>query len=416
MAWLYVPGLADSNLDSGSPSETPTAPWVTLSGKPSQRPFSWRGWRTRRWIERLYGTMLRPSMAQRGAESWISSLRDTRANRSASQDSGAEQETSGTSGPTSLASSASANPYKCSWRTSADTSGLAFGKLQRSYEEWATTLRRVCLRRRRLVRRTEESDYLRWPASCATDWKNSMPLHRIGGRLLAHEARLWPSVRVGVHGEPSAGARHPRIQDWVTPQQHDGMAGPTPPRRVGRYGTKHGGRDLVDQAQTWLTPNVPNGGRSVPEATVLAKGQTKTGKRTVGLESQTRVWATPTQRDWKDGGDPSVNVPTNSLLGRRAPRSMTNGPESSPIGRICSQPSASKKQNGPDSGYQLGSRLVARRLNPLFVEWLMGLPIGWTDSAPVATASFQSWLHTHTELLWRLCAKIGLREMAEEEA
>ena len=26
-----------------------------------------------------------------------------------------------------------------------------------------------------------------------------------------------------------------------------------------------------------------------------------------------------------------------------------------------------------------------RRLNPLFVEWLMGWPLGWTDFAPLGT-------------------------------
>jgi len=31
-----------------------------------------------------------------------------------------------------------------------------------------------------------------------------------------------------------------------------------------------------------------------------------------------------------------------------------------------------------------------RRLNPTFVEWLMGFPIGWTAFAPLATQSFPS--------------------------
>ena len=32
-----------------------------------------------------------------------------------------------------------------------------------------------------------------------------------------------------------------------------------------------------------------------------------------------------------------------------------------------------------------------RRLNPRFVEWLMGVPIGWVSSEPLETASFQRW-------------------------
>lgn len=31
------------------------------------------------------------------------------------------------------------------------------------------------------------------------------------------------------------------------------------------------------------------------------------------------------------------------------------------------------------------------RLNPYWVEWLMGWPIGWTDLKPLATDKFRSW-------------------------
>tara|TARA_R100000808_G_C2113581_1_gene126927 strand:- start:348 stop:764 length:417 start_codon:yes stop_codon:yes gene_type:complete len=34
-------------------------------------------------------------------------------------------------------------------------------------------------------------------------------------------------------------------------------------------------------------------------------------------------------------------------------------------------------------------------LNPTWVEWLMGWPIGWTDSRPLATDRFPQWLLSH---------------------
>lgn len=50
----------------------------------------------------------------------------------------------------------------------------------------------------------------------------------------------------------------------------------------------------ASRGDQWLTPNVPNGGRSVPPELVASKGMTADGqKRTVGLESQSRYWATP---------------------------------------------------------------------------------------------------------------------------
>lgn len=43
-----------------------------------------------------------------------------------------------------------------------------------------------------------------------------------------------------------------------------------------------------------------------------------------------------------------------------------------------------------------------RRLNPNFVDWLMGWPIGWTDLEPVEMGPFQSWQHTHSVLLLQI--------------
>jgi len=35
---------------------------------------------------------------------------------------------------------------------------------------------------------------------------------------------------------------------------------------------------------------------------------------------------------------------------------------------------------------------TAGQLNPPWVEWLMGFPIGWTDLKPLAMVKFQQWL------------------------
>jgi hypothetical protein len=42
------------------------------------------------------------------------------------------------------------------------------------------------------------------------------------------------------------------------------------------------------------------------------------------------------------------------------------------------------------------------QLNPRFVEWLMGLPHGWTDCEHLETESFLSWQQLHSERLQRI--------------
>ncbi len=47
---------------------------------------------------------------------------------------------------------------------------------------------------------------------------------------------------------------------------------------------------------------------------------------------------------------------------------------------------------------QLGA-IVGGALNPAWVEWLMGWPLGWTDLKHSATARFRSWLRQHSKYL-----------------
>lgn len=41
-------------------------------------------------------------------------------------------------------------------------------------------------------------------------------------------------------------------------------------------------------------------------------------------------------------------------------------------------------------------QVVGGQLNPDWVEWLMGWPIGWTDLKPLETAKFQEWRRQHS--------------------
>lgn len=142
---------------------------------------------------------------------------------------------------------------------------------------------------------------------------------------------------------------------WPTPRTLTGDAeSATRKKELGR--TESGGGDLQAAAQAWSTPRASDGEKGGPQQQFGAGG--------TPLPAQAVKWATPTTRDHKDGSSPSANVPTNCLLGRQAPRMMSSGRAS-----FASAPT---------------SRL---QLNPSFVEWLMGWPLGWTVCGSSATVS-----------------------------
>ena len=57
-----------------------------------------------------------------------------------------------------------------------------------------------------------------------------------------------------------------------------------------------------------------------------------------------------------------------------------------------------KETNAPSEALRNEPTLASRvggKLNPMWVEWLMGWPLGWTDLKPLETDKFQKWLDEH---------------------
>jgi hypothetical protein len=69
------------------------------------------------------------------------------------------------------------------------------------------------------------------------------------------------------------------------------------------------------------------------------------------------IWPTPTAHNAKEGGYP-----------------------------------AEYTRNTPTLASQAGGKL-----NPMWVEWLMGWTLGWTDLKPLATVKFQQWQQQHSD-------------------
>jgi hypothetical protein len=156
---------------------------------------------------------------------------------------------------------------------------------------------------------------------------------------------------------------------WPSPQHHDHVTGYA--HRVGRYGTKHGGRNLNDTVALLPTPRHEGfdagGHRGKPDS----------------LHSHAKMFPTPTAQSAKHG------TPSPAQMNR------VDSIEAHVFGAILPTPVTTdhKQHSSPAALARKSPQLVptvgsnaatGMKLNPDWVARMMGLPDGWLDVGTVA--------------------------------
>jgi hypothetical protein len=116
-------------------------------------------------------------------------------------------------------------------------------------------------------------------------------------------------------------------------------------------------RDQVSNARNWPTPTKSDG-----------MGGPGTSEKRMGgenLRTVVKIWPTPQASDNRDRGH--IGMPA---IQRR-------------------------QEKGKQIGLGQSVSATSGALNPEWVEWLMGWPIGWTDLKPLGMDKFQQWLRSH---------------------
>jgi hypothetical protein len=137
---------------------------------------------------------------------------------------------------------------------------------------------------------------------------------------------------------------------WQTPVADDSVN-----RKRGKWNSR-GEPKLsaqVKHPEYWLTPTVCGNYNAPKEGT----------KRGTGLATAARMWPMPCAGSVKWGGTMQEWGGSQNWVRKEMPE------------------------------------LAAGQLNPEWVEWLMGWPIGWTDLKPLAMAKFQEWQRQHSPAL-----------------
>lgn len=179
-------------------------------------------------------------------------------------------------------------------------------------------------------------------------------------QCLFPEALPWSSVTLPKWGMTRNGGvfQHPTLERpingivsglWQTPVADDAVN-----RTQGKWNSR-GEPKLSAQVKLWPTPRV---------SSVKGSGPSRVGHRT-DLQTAVRKWPTPVASMSK-GSSPAA-------LTRRSKASREND-------RLDHAVMAS------DGG----------QLNPPWVEWLMGWPIGWTELKPLEMGRFREWQDQHS--------------------
>lgn len=245
----------DLSWESMRPPEDEAALWAMSSGKPTQRAFSWRGWRTRPWSQHLFGAATLPSChLSRLLGEWISSLPVSRVSRSALPESRREPTTSDGSGEILRESFATLGRDGCSWKTSAAC--LPEMGSERSSVRWPTSgsMRSGrCFERPMLERHTDASGCSSWPTSGGNDWKGTATKGQRRGQLDEAAEQKWlgaglPDPTTEPHGPQSSINAPTSRRHYQTPRT--GKKGP--PGCSARHGGQPAGQRLNPQFVEWL--------------------------------------------------------------------------------------------------------------------------------------------------------------------
>jgi hypothetical protein len=406
--WIHIPESISC------PSALVSEASILDSALPYQRVASCCGWRGKSIAPRslrrvcetaglnllLSGLTCEPSTASRGVESWILSLPASPVSLSPAPEGGEDRTTPAGSGRSSIASFARYDRDSCSLKMcqasfdwDSETSCVTWPK--------AGSLRNGMYFQRQAAERPTYGDgcsYLPTPRAIYGEHPGMQdPKHLTGA------VRFWATPRTTDQYNPSnsampGGTRNPQLREqvrlWPTPcseadqggdANHEGLERavrgpnsqglwPTVTREAHYTRFQQGGMPLGEAVRMWPTPQRFDA--EEPPQSPEARARRKLKGGCSNLREVVHLFPTPRPRD-------------------HHPASVTSNRDAAPVslGTFVKLPTPTGNHRTALQSH--GRNVVGGQLNPTWVEWLMGWPLGWTGLEPVVRESYQRWLQEH---------------------
>ena len=299
--------------------------------KPSALPTWLRRWKADSYLPHLFLRILKPFQRRSFETAVTSSLAVTRANPFQRLECEKERTTQDTSGLSYGDTLQQLDLIECSLKTSRVTSRLDCPQLLPTWKKIVTDQRGEYSQRVKSALLTRESESSSWPTPTTDSASSRTKKYAQGGTPLSMAVQTWPT---------------PTVQDAskATKKMRDNH--------------QNNLTAVVFSQETFPTPTA-----SEAEHYRL-RGTSQSSQSLTALARASKLFPTPATRDWKGGYN-------EASLTRADGKSR----------RFDALPNAAIGGVGTD--------IVPGHLNPDWVEWLMGVPTGWTALGSWGTQSYQ---------------------------
>jgi hypothetical protein len=350
MSWLYSQALVEEYLGDTCLDGEPS---VQSSGNPTQLAYCAPDKMT--VFSRLsrFGMTYKPLTASRGEELLTLYLAAFHAKTSAQQEKAlASQERAALCGNTWQGLLAKFDPLSSSWKTAQCSLLEDLEQSLETWPRWGSMRNGACYQRRESVRYISESVFgFSLPTPVASDATSGAV---IGKNDTYYTTSMGLPRKVNQKGTDGSAGLGRLVRMWPTPKASDD--------KKARGNPFKNAQDTIRRGFSL----------SLPEAIAINK--------------------------W-----PTLTVHGNN---NRKGLSAKSGNGLATAVKLCPTPVADDTSHRKTEYAQGGTALsttVGGQLNPTWVEWLMGWPLGWTDLKPLEMGKFRQWQQAHLQSLEASC-------------
>ena len=403
-----APGMAALDLESKTSLASDCEPSHIVSLRGSLKPISSVRWKKDSWMQHLFGAILKPSHTNLFTDWWTSSLRDTLVSHSLPLESEPVKKTQDICG-LGLQTEFDFFSQQCvSLKMSKDTSRWDSPQSSVIWKNWVTKCRGEYSLRVKLAHLTSANDSSSWPTAAARDYKGESGAGRQERKgnpadTLPNAVAQWPTPAVmdTTGGSYMTEWKDGRAVSYHNHTQENPVAygaklsdavksGPADPANPSTLGSRQGLSEPSQQNWQTFAHGTHNRGetphRQVVRALVhgdKAKTQCLTvdqvfAEEIKGTNQRQESWRTPSSSD----GEGGVMEMRKGCAGKYKLRDHVAAVQKQwATPRLGGEEKAETRlARGKDIGLhgQVGAMTNSAKLNPRWVEVLMGLPVGWT--------------------------------------